>query len=88
MELKKIKEVLNKAGYKALLRDKNQTDIGEHIIGGNNDDSSNFKINAVFRIWIVDDQIILDFMSQVTENKKFGNYNDLMEFIIRKFPIE
>jgi predicted DNA-binding ArsR family transcriptional regulator len=88
MELKIIKQKLDKEGYKSLLRKENETVIGEHIIAGINDEQLNFKLGTVFRIWIVNNKIMLDNMSQVLENIFFDSEDSLIEYVKENFPIE
>lgn len=88
MKLVEIKQRFEKEGYKTLLRSKKDTLIGEHLIAGINNDNTNFEFGNVFRIWIINNKIMLDFMSQILENIFFDNENDLINFIKTKFPLK
>lgn len=88
MKLEKIKIELDKIGYKSIIRKAKESSIGEYIVAGINDEVSNFKIGATFRIWIIDKKLLLDYISQIDENVFFNNEKDLINFIKEKFPIE
>lgn len=85
MKLEEIKIEIEELGYKLVLRD--LYEYGKCLQGGIPNEEKEYKIDSCFRVLIVDNKLMLDFMSQIKENKFFDSKKEMIEHIKKKFPI-